>query len=239
MGASRKVRDLITRASRLATITGAGETMDPDDAADALLSCNLMLDAWQADNLFAFTVADRSAALTAGVGSYTVGVGGAINVARPSRIEWAFTRDSQGFDRKINIVPREVYEDILLKTQGSTYPSALYYETSYPLGVITLWRVPPAGLTLHFGAWEQLSEFASLDDSVSLPPGYEQAIVCSLSEVICPEYGKQIPAGVREEAARARARIRSNNLPDMRMVCEFTGISGRTLVAADYAAGNY
>lgn len=239
MSNTRTVRDLITRALRKARIVGAGETPDADDAADALLECNLMLEQWQADRLFAYAVIDRTAALAAGVGSYTVGSGGAINVPWPVRIEWAYTRDAQNYDRPISIVPAEVYQGIALKSYGNDFPGALYYRTSYPLGVIELSPLPVAGLTLHFGGWEVLSEFASMSTTVSLPPGYERAIVTSLAETLCSEYGKTVPDRLAKEAQMARALIQGNNLPDLRMSCEFMGGCQSMPSYDDVVAGNY
>jgi hypothetical protein len=223
----------------VATIVGAGETPDPDDADDALLSLNLMLDAWQAEKLFAFSIAERTHALTAGVGSYTVGALGTIAVSRPVEIEWAFTRDSHSYDRWIEIIPEDVYQSITLKSMGNTFPMALFYEQSYPLGVINLWQLPSAGLTLHFGAWVPLTEYASLSDAVALPPGYEDALVFSLAERACPEYGKTIPADLARMGALARKRIKQNNLPDPRVACEFTGGQSNAMTLADFIAGNF
>src|SRR5882724_3877791 len=147
MAATRTVRDLVTRALRVATIVGAGEVPDADDAADALLSLNLMLDAWQAERLYVFAVVERLGTLVAGTATYTVGAGATFNVPRPQRIEWAYTRDSQNYDRDLDVVPDQVFAAISLKSLGNIFPTVLWYETAYPLGVIHLWPLPPAGLT--------------------------------------------------------------------------------------------
>jgi len=239
MAATRTVRDLVTRALRVATIVGAGEVPDADDAADALLSLNLMLDAWQAERLYVFAVVERLGTLVAGTATYTVGAGATFNVPRPQRIEWAYTRDSQNYDRDVDVVPDQVFAAISLKSLGNVFPTVLWYETAYPLGVIHLWPLPPAGLVLHFGAWTVLSEYTSLNDAVSLPPGYEDAIVFSLAERICPEYGKAVSPDLMKQAINARANIQQDNLPDMRVMCEFTGGDSRPLGYGDYVAGNF
>lgn len=226
MAATRTVRDLVTRALRVAGVVGAGETANADDSADALLSLNMMLDAWQADRLFAYSIAERTHALTSGVGSYSIGIGATINVPRPVRIEYAFTRDSQNYDRQIQVIDDAAFSEISLKSLGETYPTVLQYDATYPTGTITLWPVPQSGLTLHIGAWEVLSEYASLNTVVSLPPGYEDAIVFSLVERLNPEYGRQSSADVIAIARKARAAIQQNNLPELSVSCEFMG-SGR------------
>lgn len=240
MAATRTVRDMLTRAMRAAQILGAGETMDADDANDALISFNQMLDAWQAERLFAYAIVDRSHPLTSGVGTYTVGPSGTINIPRPIRIEWAFTRDAQNYDRTIQMVPDDVYAAIALKSLGNNFPTVMFYEATYPIGQIKLWQLPTNNLTLFFGAWQVLSEYASLNDIVSVPPGYEDAFVYSMVERLCPEYGKPTPASIEKLAQKARANIQSNNLDDPRVSCEFDGIDSQKYMPYQYfVAGGY
>jgi len=224
----RTVREILTRAMRTATILGASDVMEGNDAADALLTLNQMMDAWQAERLFAYEILQHTHALTAGVGTYTIGPGGTINTDRPVRIEWAYTRDSQNYDRPMEIVPDQVFAAITLKNQGDNFPSVLYYRPAFPLGTIRLWEHPSANLVLHLGCWVTLSEFADLNSSVTLPPGYEQAIVLSMAELLSPEYGKEPSASLVRMAARARANIQQNNLPDPRIGCEFMGVQQNT-----------
>lgn len=228
MAGTRTVRDLIQRSMRVATILGAGDPMDPNDAADGLLSLNQMLDAWQAERLFCYALTEQTFAMPAATASVTIGPLGDIDVAvRPPRIEYAFTRDSQNVDRPLGIVPDEVWAGITIKNLGNAFPSALYYVPSYPLGVANLWQLPVAGLTLHLGLWTILTEYATLEELVELPPGYEDALVFSLAERFCPEYGRTIPRDLERLATRARANIQQNNLSDERVACEFTGTDFR------------
>jgi hypothetical protein len=225
---------------RTATILGAADPMDGNDASDALITLNQMLDSWQAERLFAYSIAERTHTLTAGVGSYTVGPSGVINIPRPVRIEYAFTRDSTNYDRPLSIVPYEVYSQLAIKSQGNNFPSLLYYSPNFPIGTITLWELPSSGLTLRFGAWQPLTEFATLDESVALPPGYELAITLSVAEMLSPEYGKAVSPDLARNAQKARATIQQNNLPDPRVGCEFVGEGrNRYMPWQFFAAGGY
>lgn len=236
----RTVRDILTRAMRTATILGAADPMDGNDASDALLTLNQMLDSWQAERLFAFSIAERTHPLSAGVGAYTIGPSGTINGPRPVRIEYAYTRDSNSYDRPLEVVPYEVFSRLTLKSLGNNFPSILYFDGGYPIGKINLWELPTSGLTLRLGAWQPLTEFATLDDSVSLPPGYELAITLSVAEMLCPEYGKQVSADLARNAMKARATVMQNNLPDPRAVCEFAGVSQNAYPPWQYfASGGY
>jgi len=235
----RTVGEILTRSMRVATVLGAAETMDPNDASDALLALNQMLDAWQAERLYAYQIIERAAPLTAGVGAYTVGPSATINVPRPVRIEWAFTRDTENYDRQLSIVPDQVWATIFLKSLGNNFPTVLYYEPGFPQGTINLWQLPTTGLTLHFGAWVPLTEFADLNVSVALPPGYELAIVYSLAEYLCIEYEKPISGAMAQKAQMSRANIQQNNLPDPRIGCEFTGANTSLTPYWRIAAGDF
>ena len=225
---------------RTAGILGAAETLDGNDAADALLTLNQMMDAWQAERLFAYEILQHTHALTAGVGTYTIGPGGTINTNRPVRIEWAYTRDAQNYDRPLEIVPDQVFAAITLKGQGDNFPSVLWYRSAYPLGIIRLWEHPSANLVLHLGCWVTLSEFANLDASVALPPVYEQAIVLSLAEYLSIEYDKQPSVTLVRKAQLARGNIQQNNLPDPRVGCEFQGVDRNGMLPYQYfVAGNF
>jgi hypothetical protein len=228
MAATRTVRKLIERSMRVATILGAGDPMDANDADDALLSLNQMLDAWQAERLFCYAVQEQTHPLVAGTGVYTIGPTGDIVVpVRPVRLEYAFTRDVNNQDYIIETIPYEVWSNFALKSLGNNYPTALYYQPSYPDGTINLWQFPISGLTLHLGIWTLLTEYATLDDIVALPPGYEDALVFSLAERLCPEYSKPVSRDLEKLAIKARANIQQNNLGDPRTVCEFTGVNFR------------
>jgi hypothetical protein len=236
----RTVLDILNRSARLIGVLETGETLSANEAADALLVLNQMLDAWKADRLFAYSIVERTHPLVAGTAAYTIGLGGNINVERPVKIEYAFTRDSQNYDRSIAIIPDAEFALITLKSLPLYYPTALKYQPEYPLGIVTLWPPPISALTLHLGCWQPLSEFSGYTDPVTLPPGYEEAIVFSLGERLAGEYGKSMNPSQIEIAKAARARIQGANLPDSRMHCEFQGVGSWTLPSYyDIASGNY
>jgi hypothetical protein len=238
MAATRSVFQIIQRAGRTSGVIATGETLSADEQNDALLCLNQMMDAWQADRLYAYSIQDITFPLTQGVSTYTIGPAGTFATARPEQIDYAYTRDSTGFDRSINILPAEVFALIGLKSVSNTFPTCLLYTPNYPLGSIQFYPVPSAGLVVHLGLWAPLSEFATVAQVVSLPPGYEDAIVYSLAERLSLDNAIDIGPDLAKQAQTARARIQGNNLPDMRIACEFGGM-GSNLGAtyAEFVAG--
>lgn len=240
MAATRSVFQLIQRAGRTAGVIATGETFSADEQNDALSSLNQMMDAWQADRLFAYSIQDVAYPLTQGTASYTIGPAGTMVLltGRPEAIDYAYTRDGTGFDRSINILPVEQFALIGLKSVGNTFPTCLLYTPGYPSGVLQFYPVPPANLTVHLGIWQPLPEFTTVAQIVMLPPGYEDAIVYSLAERLCIDNSIDIGADTAKQAQTARARIQGNNLTETRTSCEFTGVgANQGATFADFVAG--
>lgn len=226
MAATRLVRDLITRAARIATVIGGAEPLDANDASDILLSLNQMLDSWQAERLYAYNIIERSTPLIAGQDTYLIGPAQALAITvRPMRLEYAFTRDAQGYDRPMEIITHLEYADLFLKTLAGAYPTMVHFDPQWPNGRVRIWPLtnPSIPLTLYVGVWVILSEYTALGDLVSLPPGYEDAITYSLAERICIEFEKAVSSGLEKMASMARARVKRMNVPASRTSCEFQG----------------
>lgn len=233
---ARPTRDIIHRALRIIGVLGAGETANADDANDALIALNQMLDLWSADSLMAYVIDEQSLALTGGVATYTVGATGALNTTRPLAIQYGFTRDASATDRPVSIITQEQYANIVLKSLPASYPEALYYDATYPLGVITLYPAPMSGLTLFVGLWQPLTAIPTLDTILDYPPGYEAAITYSLAEGLAPEYQRPVTPDLARVAAKARANIQGVNLPQVFLNVEF-GSGDRSLTYTDFVRG--
>lgn len=153
---------MTTRAMRLIGSLGKGETPDDDEAQDGLTALNAMLDAWQIERLMVYQVVQTSHTWPAVTTSRTIGSGGNFAVQRPVRIESASVRDSSNQDYDITVLQdRKEYDSIAVKSTGSTLPEYLFYDPAYPLGVIYLYPVPSAQLTLKLNTWQTLQSFST------------------------------------------------------------------------------
>lgn len=237
---ARTTRDIIHRALRTIGVLGAGDAAPAEDATDALVALNQMLDTWSADSLLVYTINEQSFALTAGVKTYTIGTGGSFNTPRPVAIQYAYTRDSTNLDRPLGLIGVEQYSAIGLKSQPNTFPEALYFDPSFPLADVNLYPAPLSGLTLFLGLWQPFTEVASLDTSFTYPPGYEAALTYSLAEVLALEYGRPVPPDLGRAANDARKRIKGVNLPEVYSSCELSGVQGAPAVSfADFMRGTF
>lgn len=235
---ARTARDLIARSLRIINVIASGETPDSNDANDALLAFNHMLDMWSADRLLAYLVQEVGPfSLTGGQIAYTIGVGGDINTPLPIAIDYAFTRDSVGIDRRCNPISAEEYSAISLKTVGQTFPSVFWYFVTAPQGQLHFYPVPQSGLSLYLGVWQPFTSFATLDDSIVFPAGLEVALTYSLAEVLAIEYGRPVGPDLARMAQSARAKWAGTNLPETRSVIEFTGQNAGGVSYADFIRG--
>ena len=207
---------IVTRSMRLAGVIGKGESLDSDEAADGLSALNTMLDSWKLERLFVYQIVQGSYTWPAATTSRTIGSGGNFTDQRPDRIEDAFVVDSnsQWYELKV-LKDRAEYDSIVTKTTQSTLPQYLFMDSAYPLGVIYLYCVPSAQLTLKLNTWQTLQSFSALTTALSLPPGYQRAIEYSLAEEFGPEFGVNISPEVKQIANKARAIIKSLNRPSL------------------------
>lgn len=132
---------------------------------------------------------------------------------RPLRINSAFVRVSS-LDYIVTPVNIEQYELIGFKTLQGPWPRILYYQPSGPVGNITFWPVPGSG-EMHMFAETVLQPFNSLADTVTLPQGYNMAIVWNLAEQLMPEYGTTNATQMQlilKNAAESRAWVKRTNM---------------------------
>jgi hypothetical protein len=66
---------------------------------------NAMVESWSLDRRMCYSVKQENFSLTASTGTYTIGVGGTFNTARPTKILNAFIRDSANADSGVTSFP--------------------------------------------------------------------------------------------------------------------------------------
>lgn len=153
-------------------------------------------------------------------GTYQVSISQAVSSTtittyyqRPLRINSAFVRSSQ-LDYIVKPVNIETYELIGIKNLQGAWPRILYYQPSSPVGNLIVWPVPGSG-EMHVFAETVFQGFNSLSDEVTLPEGYELAVLQNAAELIMPTYGKNDPqmiAMIRDNARTSRQWVKSTNM---------------------------
>jgi hypothetical protein len=202
-------RDLIQSSLRLINIAGAGENMTPEDAVDGLATLNQLLSSWSADGKVIYSRSVDTKALSGGVQSYTMGVGGDINTTRPVSITQA-TLTLGGVVTPIEIWAQETFSVLSLPTLQGGIPYQMFVNNGNPLVTLQLWPIPSSGQTLTLYSIKPLSTLA-LNDTLDLPPGYERALRYNLAVEFAPEYEREASATVKDVARESLGTIMRNN----------------------------
>lgn len=193
--ADSTARDLVTAALKDLGVLAQGETAPAVEADDALDALNRLIDQLAAEKLSIYTYTRTTWTLVSGTQNYTVGSGGTVNITWPTyveRVQYIVTTDSPTTERPLYRMTEDAWRNVVIKALTSVYPTRWYYNSTYPLGTLTLWPVPTSsslqGVIYHGAA---VSEFASLSTAVSFPPGYRRMLVKNLALELAPSYDRQ------------------------------------------------
>jgi hypothetical protein len=224
----------------LASLVYAGEkiigaTLTAAEQTHHLEGMNTMLASWSLEKLMCYQLVQEDFALTTSVGSYTIGAGGAFNTARPTKIvDPCFVRDSGNIDYGVTIVDAKTYGMLSQKDTDGTYPRYLFYDAAFAasLATIFLYPEPTSSLTLFINSHKQLTRFASISETVVLPPGYQMAIETNYAILACAGY-RDPPAAVVKLARDSKAAIKGINLPSgiLRMDPSLVGASRSNILS--------
>lgn len=218
-------RTLIVKAMQKVGILVKGEVPAADEVNDALDAMNFILSSWSNDSTLITSRVVESFTLVGGTASYTIGTGQTFNTVRPVSIVDAYIRQSGNVDvPDMSIISDEMYASIPYKSAPGI-PYWLNYTNSYPNGVINLYPVPSTSYQLFLVSEKPITS-QTLDATLSLPTGWERAIIYNLAVDLAPDYGQKIDATLIGLAASSRKLIQMaiNKVRDMDAVPISAGI---------------
>lgn len=207
--------DLITEAAELAGILGSGETLSGNDADTCLRSLNNMIDAWNVERLALYTVQEST--LSTASGSFTIGYGGSINVARPVKLEDDCYFRSSGQDYPLVQMSAEQYSQLAEKSLATGWPTHIYFDAQVPLATCYLWPQQTSAIELHIRYAQPLTEYATLSTDYDLPPGYRKAMSYALAVEISAKFGSPLNQTVARMAVTSKRNIKRINRPAIRL----------------------
>lgn len=223
-------RDIITTAAQILGVIRKGESLDDDEAQDALDALNGLIGSWSSDNLITLGKYREFFTLTANA-EHSIGSGQTFDTATPTKILEAFIRQG-GIDYPLTIVNDYTYRAEPFKSLQGGASDILNYSKNPDdaYGVIRLYPVPNAGDSLHILSEKQLTQATGLSSAVFMPQaGWERALRYNLAIELAPMYGieptatawgvaRDSLARMKREAARARpltyrpGEIHENNI---------------------------
>lgn len=199
------VGDLILSAGRKIGVNG----MTSAEIADCFTALNMMLHQWAAMPTVKNAVTRETVTLTSGTATYTVGSGGALNTVWPIEIKSAFIRKNND-DSPLYAISAEEYAYTGEKDYTGQ-PQVLYYERTYPLGTFMFWPEPDEAYSVHLWSIKSFQTFAAIDDTVTLPPEYEAAIMWNLALEMAPEFEREPSMIVMERSVSTLNTIKRMN----------------------------
>ncbi len=209
--------DIISDSLSEARVYAPGETVGAADSALCLRLLNRMMDSWSNETLACFATLTQSGVLVPGSAAYNVGPGSTFQATRPINIAdgqgAAYLQDNLGNNYPVDVVPQDVWNQIGNRTTTSNIPDTLFYDPQFPVAVLNLFPVPTIAYTLYWVATLQLQEFPNLTTVVSLPAGYEDALVHNLTIRLKPHFkGAQIDPVIIELASQTKAAVKRTNI---------------------------
>lgn len=207
------VRELIGDSLIQLGVLAAQDSMQAEDAAFGLRELNRMIASWNTEDLMVYTVDRSTFPFVVGKQTYTLGVGGDFNTTyavRPGQIDMVSALVN-GVEIPIEILNDEQWRDTSVKSVNSTFPLAVWSNGNYPLNTLTFWPIPQQVNTVVLYLWGQTTAFASVNTTVTLPQGYEDAIVSNLAVRLSPGYGVQPSPVLVEQSKLSKQRIKEMN----------------------------
>ncbi len=222
---SLQVSDLLRMALQKGGAIRKGESPDAGEMQDAMTALVIMLHSWAARRLLVRATIQESVATVDGVGTYTVGMGGALNTTKPLKIVSAYIVDSNNLKTPVSVVSKDVFDSYRDSLVSEGRPISLYYDPgaaqqAVQTGTISLYPIPDAVYTLYINSTKPFTDFTDIADTITFEPPYEEAILYSLAVRLWPEYHKaeiSVPASIYEVMREAMDIVETMN--SVQVVC--------------------
>jgi hypothetical protein len=208
-------RDLIADSFKVVGVLADGEVPSATQLTDGFNSLKRMLASWSTEELLVFFETREVFPLVGGQSSYTLGPTGNFNTVRPIKIERAglvLTNVTPNVEVPITILNQDQRADIVVKDITSSMPSTIYSQGTFPLDTIIFYPVPSVAHSVALYSQKPLTQIATLNDVVSLPEGYEEAIIYNLAFRHCPAYGKTMSAEALQIMTESKENIKRTNI---------------------------
>lgn len=215
---------LIRHAKILNGTIDRTDPLETNELNDGLVSLNDMLDSWSIDRTYVFAIKSESFPLVAGTASYTIGIGGVFNTARPNKISNVMVTIN-GVNYAVSEITTRADYTNLTNPNNAGVPQYYYYDTAFPLGSLFLYPIINQAAMITINSWQQLNSFADLTTQYTFPPGYNRAIRYNLAMETASEDAAVISPSLGAIAIESKAAIKRRNLPRMVMKSEMAMLS--------------
>jgi len=195
-------QELIDGALRAIGVIASGESPNPEESADSLVTLNDLLASWSALGLPIYEIIRDATPLT-GVESYVL-------TTRPVRIKSGSVVAANGVAQPVEIVSAERWAGITDRTRTGVYADVLFCDFGLAVCTVRLSPKPSTG-TLELWVYRALASVGALSTSFSLPPGYLRALRLNLAVELASEFGRPVSESLTATAQEAKSAITNLN----------------------------
>lgn len=221
--------------------------LDPDEAATSpeanfgLGKLQRLLNNWNAERRAVYATAFLEFTFTPNLAPHTIGPTGATFTVpqRPVSIESAYVvlnNVSPAVNIPITVRDASWWDGVIVPALATTYPTDVYYQPDWPNGQLNFWPVPQSAWGVGLMARVLLDDTLTLDQTFTLPPGYQDAVTLTLAEMLATAHGRPVSPELKFGAMRARSRAFANNDQTPRL---HTADAGMTTDADRRSTFNY
>jgi hypothetical protein len=190
---------VINGALRVLGAIGSGDTPSPDDIDNCSQALNLYIKQLQVKGLPLWKTEDLQVPMVVGQTVYAIGPTGDVITTRPLRVVMAFIRSPQGNDTVLQVISRQEYMQLGIKTSQGI-PNQCYYDPQLTNGQLYVFNAPSqAGWTIHLQVQLPIDDTLTPNDTPDFPSEWFNLLKFGLADQLSLEYGA--PAQVRAELA--------------------------------------
>jgi hypothetical protein len=221
--------DIIQDAYENLGVYAPGEVVSSADATRGLQVLNDMIDLWQSENIPVYALSTVTATMSNGVGAYTIGLGGTINVARPVAVQLGpgvATLTHSAVVTPVNVIGPTEWEQFESKATGTGSTgvvNTMFYDPQYPLGIVNVMPVPSAADTLSFPAWVAASTLSTLSTSNTFAAGGIKALKTNVAVLLKAYFlDSQLSEELMMAAIESKEAIKYTNMTSRAMIRRHT-----------------
>lgn len=189
-----------------------GNTLPSDDVTLFLRLLNDMVKQWESAGVYLHTLEDVSIELDGIKQSYTLSPTGDVVTGRPMRCVSARRVDLNGYETPIDLISREDYKRLPIKT--STGPTTLAaYEKQATYGTLYVWPLGLATDSLSVTIQRPIDIFDTSADTGDFPSEMFLALKYGLAAILADGTGVPLPTrrDIKAEAQRYFTILKSGD----------------------------
>ncbi len=230
------IRQLCTNSMKRLNAVRANQPPTAYQIENARSTLDTLIDSLSNELLNIHTISPYRFLLTPGQKSYKLGPalddsGNPTNadwvIERPMRIETAVVmvyptlsgtppnvvigENQQTIFYNLMLANYSQYADLTVRNITSTWPTEVYDNGAYPCRELSVWPVPQNEYAIELWLWQPLATYASIDEELNLPPGYERYLTLKLAMELAPELGKEVTDTLRAALGEAESAIKTLN----------------------------